>query len=211
MKKTILLLLLPIIIFAQHKPIIFNPTNKIYYGLEVGTNDIISNSLSNGLHAQFGITAEYFISKKWSVQGKLKYYKTSLSYVDPSNFETKNPFLIFNGNVISIPITANWSFKISKNFRFFAAVGTTYNIETSNNYQIPSILNPDLSNIKKQYFTSTSTFGLTNAISKNDILYLSIEGNSGSNKAYLDEFLIGNNVKINNSLFNMGIKHNFKN
>ena len=203
-------LLFPILIFAQDKIVIYNPTNKIYYGAEVGTNDIISNSFTNGLHPQFGIMGEYFLTKNWSFLTKIKYYQTSVSYKDPSNFETTNTFLTFKGNVVSVPVTINYSIRLNKNFKVFAAIGFAYNIETNNNYQVPSITNPNFSNMKSNYFTQTSTIGFTNAISKTDILYISIEGNKGSNKGYDDQFLIGKDVKIQNVFLNLGIKHNFK-
>lgn len=56
-----------------------NSKGKWYFGAEFGLNTI--TSLTNHENSiQGGILAEYYFSNRWSLSGRIKYFKTGVSY-----------------------------------------------------------------------------------------------------------------------------------
>ena len=46
---------------------IVNPKHNWYFGAEVGRNKIKSNDFQDNVYVNFGISAEYYFHKYWSV------------------------------------------------------------------------------------------------------------------------------------------------
>lgn len=106
--------------FAQR----INPKGKWYFGIEIGSNDITSDELNLFKNSvQGGLLAEYYFATHWSISGKIKYFKTGVSFYNPDTHSggwfdlgSDESYGTFKGQVISIPIYLKWEFRIFKNF-----------------------------------------------------------------------------------------------
>lgn len=219
MKKTILILFISMGAFSQQienktKTHIVNPKNNWYFGVELSGNTIKSNDYIENTAINIGLSAEYYFHKYWSIQSKIQYYKTEVAYSTQSTFLSNGtrPYqtLFFEGNILSIPVTAKWEFKINKNFRGFLNFGTALNIETESNYEIPNVINPDLSDFPTEYFSLNLGWGLNYNLSKKTALYFSYTINNGGYKGHTDEFLNSFDRVSRNEITSLGLKYNFK-
>jgi hypothetical protein len=79
MKKVFLLsVLFPIISLSQHK-------KDWFFGAEIGNNTINSFQLGDPNKSfQGGIIAEYYTGESWSLIGRIKYFKTGVSFYSQS-------------------------------------------------------------------------------------------------------------------------------
>jgi hypothetical protein len=193
-----------------------NPKGNWYFGAEIGTNKINSFSAGGTKNSfQAGILSEYYFARHWSLSGRIKYYKTGVSFYKPDthtgswfDLGTDERFGNFNGAVISIPLNIKWEFRIYKNLAGNLKLGYAYNIECKSNYGNYS------ENLKtdypKQYGGFNSSYGLNYFINKKTALYLDVEFYSGASKGYSDGFFGKNYYYTENVLLNFGIKYNFK-
>lgn len=179
---------------------LLNLKGEWYFGMEIGSNRIISIQDSPKTESfQVGLLAEYYLSNQWSLKGRIKYFKTGLSF--------KNNKYRFDGKVISIPINLKWEFKVFKNLKGNLNLGLAFNQEIKSKYSYPKLESTDFS----QFFTNiNSGIGFNYFISKRFTVYTNIEiylwGNNRNNNDFLS--IIPNST--NNRIFNLGIKHNFK-
>ena len=214
----LLFFLFCILLYAQPadkvKSHIVNPKHNWYFGAEIGRNQIKSNDFKNNTFINFGVTAEYYFHKYWSVQSKMQFYKTEVAYSGNQTFLSNGnkPYqtLFFEGSIISVPVVIKYDFKIHKNFRGFIHFGPAYNIETSSNYTVPQVSNPDLSGFPSTYFSYNVGWGLSYAVSDKMAFYFVSFANEGGFKGGYNNFLSSGNRVAMNELLNFGIKYNFK-
>ncbi len=107
---TFLLLLLMINAFAQDNSI--NVKRKLFFGADIGL-DIIETIINNEPNKSFqgGLLLEYYFIKEFSISGRIKYYKTGLSFVEQGDYGK------FDGEILSMPIDLKWEFNIYKNLK----------------------------------------------------------------------------------------------
>jgi hypothetical protein len=216
MKNYLCIFLLPFFVNAQDKPAstIVYPKGNWYFGIEAGTNKVVSNEFSQPTHFQAGLTAEYYFAKQWSVQGKIKYFATEVAYDYPqtilTNGATPYTALSFKGEVVSVPVDIKWEFRLYKNLKGFMSLGLGYNIETQSDYEIPGHPNPDVSMFPANYVSAHGTVGLNYFVSAKWAVYASLEFNGGGQKGHLDGFWGDSNLGSENSLANLGVKYHFK-
>lgn len=175
--------------------------NNWFFGLEIGTNKIISFQDSNSNESlQIGVLAEYYLSNQWSITGRVKYFKTGLSF-------TNNKYR-FDGKVISVPINIKWEFRVFKNLKANLNLGLAFNQEIESKYSYPMFENTDFSS----FFTNlNSGIGFNYFISKRFAVYTNIEVYLWGNDRKDDEdlfFIVPQST--DNRLLNLGIKYNFK-
>lgn len=199
---------------SQLQPTAFNQNNKWFFGAEIGSNRILSNDFIKTNDFQFGLLAEYFVFESWSLQSKIKYYKTQVAFSDNptllSNGTKPYQTLFFSGEIISIPITTNFHFAFNQKFSSFLSIGFGLNAEIKSAYDIPNRETPDLSDFPTKYISFNGGGGLQYALSSKTFIFTSLELNNGGYKGTKDGFLITRNRTSVNGLLNFGIKHNLK-
>ena len=201
--NVIILILFSSIALAQSNKEIIYPKNNLYLGIEIGTNSIttFSNSEPNKSF-QFGILAEYYFTKQISVLGRVKYFKTGVSFLNNNNYGK------FEGAVISLPINIKWEFRIYKNLKTNLKLGGAYNFETKSNFNFPTNIE---SNNSKAFTNVNIGLGLNYFISKKTVIYIDIETYKfGGYKGNSQSSILSNNYYTENNLINLGIKYNFK-
>ncbi len=206
MNKTIyLLLLVPItnLVVAQTKTKIINPNGKWYLGVEIGTNTITTFSNNEPIKSiQEGLVFEYYFAEQWSVLGRVKNFKTGVSFVNNNNFGA------FDGAVISIPLNIKWEFRNYKNLKANLKIGVAYNFETKSNYNFPKNIE---TNTSKTFVNFNTGFGFNYFLSKKTIIYVDIETYKfGGYKGNSQSQILSKNYYTENNLLNLGIKYNFK-
>jgi hypothetical protein len=202
-------------VFSQTNEIV-NPKGKWFFGLEMGTNKI--RSFTNGeskTSFQGGILTEYYFARHWTLSGKIKYFKTGVSFfqssVDATFFDLLDRDLYsgtFKGSVIAIPIGIKWEFRIYKNFSANLKLGYAFNIETKSNYSNYS--NNLSTDYPKLYGSTNSGFGLNYFINKKTAVYFDVESYRGGTKGHTGNNFGKTSYKVENGLLNFGIKCNFK-
>jgi len=201
--SVIVIILLSNITLAQSNTEIINPKDNLYLGMEVGTNSITTyanNEPNNSI--QIGILAEYYLSKQWSILGRVKYFQTGVSFLNNSNYGK------FEGTVISLPINIKWEFRIYKNLKTNLKFGGAYNFETRSNYHFPTNIE---TNNSKTFANLNVGFGLNYFLSKKTAVFIDIEtykygGYKGNNQG----FVLSKNYYTENNIINVGIKYNLK-
>ncbi|WP_124639251.1 MULTISPECIES: outer membrane beta-barrel protein [Amniculibacterium] len=179
---------------------IINPKGKWFFGGEMGLNAIISVHPSRMTSFQAGLLAEYYFAKNWSVNGRIKYFETGVIHENNSTHGQ------FEGAVLSLPLNLIWKYRIIKNFSGNFKLGFALNQEIKSNYDYPSNEKTDYS---KFYGSFNPGLGFNYFISDKTAVFMNYE-----------VFILGNNrtennmLKLtpnspNNSLFNIGIKHDF--
>lgn len=180
---------------------IVNPKGKWFFGAEFGLNTITSIHPNHTYSIQGGILTEYYFAKNWSASGRLKYFKTGVSY----KYDEAKGF--FDGAVISIPLNIKWEYRILNNFSGNLKIGIALNQEIKSNYYYPPNQNTKYSTF---YGTFNPGFGVNYFISSKTAIYMNYEvyvlGNDRDGSDWLK--IVPNSP--NNNLFNIGIKHNFK-
>ena len=178
-----------------------NPKGKWFFGAEIGLNTITSLKPNHENSIQGGILAEYYFAQHWSLSGRIKYFKTGVSYKNDSAYR-------FYGSVISIPVNANWEYRIMKNFSGNLKLGLALNQEIKSDYYYPT-------NAKTNYSTLFGTFnpgiGFNYYLNRNTAIFMNYEVYILGNDR--DENDGGMNFvpnSTNNNLFNIGIKYSFK-
>jgi hypothetical protein len=213
------LLLISFCAYSQTKIKIINPKGKWYFGAEIGQNRITSFGYDEGNSSiSFGGISEYYFDKQWSVQGRLKYMKTGVSFInqpdtgwnwnwikatqDLSSFSIYNRF---DGQTIVIPIDLKWEYRIYKNFHGSIKMGPALNAETKSIY--------NYGNVDSTHFSSTSVnmnlgYGFNYYLSKKYCLGLDFESYIfGASKGTTSGFLWNKTHYATNSLVNFQIKY----
>jgi len=182
---------------------IVNPKGKWFFGAEFGLNTITSIHPNHENSIQGGILGEYYFAKHWSLLGRIKFFKTGVSYNDDSVYK-------FYGSVISIPININWEYRIVKKISGNLKLGLAFNQEIKSDYYYPT-------NAKTNYSTLFGTFnpgiGFNYCLNKTTVIFMNYEvyilGNNRRDDSYGKMNFLPNNT-TNNNLFNIGIKYSFK-
>ena len=188
---------------------IINPKKNWYFGLEIGNNSVTSFSLGEqNKSLQGGIVAEYYFAKNWSISGRVKYFKTGLSFITNSSYGN------FNGAVFSIPINFKWHFRIIKNLSGNLKLGAAYNYEIKSNYDFSQNMN---TNNPKSFVSLNSGIGLNYFITKQIGVYIDLEqfrlgGYKGNRNVGGYDFNVDpfRDNYTNNNLINIGLKYNFR-
>ena len=188
---------------------IINPKKNWYFGFEIGNNSITSFSLGEqNKSLQGGIIAEYYFAKHWNISGRVKYFKTGLSFVSNSSYGQ------FNGAVISVPINFKWEFRIIKNLSGNLKLGVAYNYEIQSNYDF--LQNMDTNN-PKSFASLNSGIGLNYFITKEIGVFIDFEqfrlgGYKGNKNVGGYDFNLNpfRDNYTNNNRINIGVKYTFK-
>jgi opacity protein-like surface antigen len=196
MKKLFLLLLTPFLINAQTKKEVIKPKGNWFFGVEVGNNTIISyefNESKNSL--QTGVLAEYSFNNFFSVSGRVKYFKTGVSFKS-----INRPKGHFDGSVICIPINANVNFNFNTKFYPTLKLGLAWNRETESNYTFTN-------SYSKTFISINLGAGLNYNLNKKVVIYSTIEGYFfGGYKGNSQSFLFSKNYFTENIVINLGVK-----
>ncbi|WP_298541307.1 outer membrane beta-barrel protein [uncultured Aquimarina sp.] len=212
----ILFSLLSNAITSQSKEII-NPKGKWFFGAEIGSNTITSYSLGeSSTSLQGGILVEYYFAKHWSLSGRLKYFKTGVSFNQDAtggsgffSFSSPRYSGVFNGDVFTIPINLKWEFRIYKNLSGNIKLGYAYNIETKSEYvNYTSNLRTDY---PKYYGSVNPGVGLNYFVNKKMSVYIDFENYFGPKRGKTPGLFSDGSKYLNNLLFNVGVKYTFKN
>ena len=197
MKKLFLLVLTPFLINAQIKKEVINPKGNWYFGVEVGNNKIISYEFNEPKNSfQTGILAEYSFNNFFSVSGRVKYFKTGVS------FKSLNRPIggHFDGSVICIPINANVNFNFNTKFYPTLKLGLAWNRETESNYTFTN-------SYSKTFISINLGAGLNYNLNKKVVIYSTIEGYFfGGYKGNSQSFLFSKNYFTENIVINLGVK-----
>jgi hypothetical protein len=196
---------------------IINPDEKWFFGAEIGTNTITSFNFGEpNKSLQGGVLAEFYTGRHWSLTGRIKYFKTGVSYYIPNTHSGSwfdlghdESFGQFEGAVITLPLNIKWEFRIHKNFSGNLNLGINYNYETESNYFYSNVDN--YSRFKsKEYSSYNSGFGFNYFISKKMGVFLNIESYIGGVKGNTESFIFSSQIHNTNTLVNFGIKYSFK-
>ena len=212
---TILTIIFSVNIFAQNIS-----ERKFLFGAETGININQSDFINDSKKISFqgGILGEYILSKNFSIMGKIKYYESQVIFhyskiIGSGMFGNQYQFLTckYDGKIISLPITANYNFKIYRNFFGSIRLGPSLNSEISSNYDYPTEVSKDYSN----FFV-----GITGGINLNyntekTIYFVGFEPMFGAERGSTTGKDFNNqqqtqNYGMENYLFNVGMKFNLK-
>lgn len=192
MKINVIICFISIVGFSQNK-------NKWFFGAEIGNNTItsINSENKNSFHA--GILSEYYFSDKWSLLGRLKYFKTGVSNLNNS--------AVFKGTVLSVPINLKYEYNIASKIKGNVIIGFAFNKEIKSTYYYPPNENIDFTTFYGNFNTG---LGWSFDISKNTNLFMNYEvyilsKDKSNNDGFLQ--IIPNGP--NNNLLNIGFKYNF--
>ena len=216
MKKILLLItgLFTCTTFAQGNELV-NPSGKFYFGAEASINVINDyDGEEDDISIQGGALAEYYISKQWSFQARLKYFKTGLSFYRPDTHSGSwfdlghdESYGKFRGAVIAIPVNIKWEFRIYKNFLFNIKTGVAYNFETKSEYNYST-------NLTTEYPKSFATFyfgsGFNYFLNEKLAIYVDQESFVGGEKGTNGGLILPQKYFSHNFLVNFGVKYNFK-
>ena len=109
----ILICFLPSLVSSQENNTSINLKGKLFLGFETGLNTISSFSHGEANQSiQAGFVADYYFKKHWSIMGRIKYFKTGVSF-DRAPYDIS--INTFEGAVVSIPVDLKWEFLIYKN------------------------------------------------------------------------------------------------
>ena len=200
--------------FAQDDEIV-NPQSKLYIGAETGLNVINNYNLNqDDISIQGGVLAEYYIAKQWSLQGRIKYYKTGLSFYRPDTHSGSwfdlghdESFGTFSGSVIAILVNIKWEFRVFKNLRAYLKTGAAYNFEIKSEYNYSSNLSTDY---PKTYGTIYFGTGLTYFLNDKLSIYVDQESFVGGAKGTSEGLIFTEKYYSQNFLVNFGVKYNIK-
>lgn len=218
MKKTLIIIVLSLLsnnITSQTNKIV-NPKGKWFFGVEMGINKI--NSFTSGktkTSFQGGFLTEYYFARHWSLSGKIKYFETGVSFLQPRFDDTLLGVFsrdlysgTFNGAVISIPFAIKWEFRVYKNLGASLKLGYAFNVENKSTYTNYS--NNVSTDFPKQYGSVNSGVGLNYFINKKTALYLDVERYYGGTKGHVVSVLGKATYEVENSLLSFGVKYSFK-
>jgi Outer membrane protein beta-barrel domain len=199
---------------------IINPAKKFYVGAEIGLDNKQQN-VSKGLSlpsyvtssagVQFGVSAELYFARHWSISTKLKYYQTQLYYgdyyydIDPeTNRQTngKYSYTMAKAHVLSMPFNLKWEFRVADNLAASLKLGFVYNIEISSSYD------PEPKYIASSSSYSTGLYGLgvNYFLNKKWAVYADYESIPGPSKGKTTDFF-SSSYHANNTHLSLGVKY----
>jgi len=218
MKKIVcFFFLIPFCAFSQSR---IKLGRKWYFGAEIGHNTVTSFSYDEGkASVSIGAISEYYFNNHWSVQGRIKYMKTGVSFVNEEsdwNFNwVKNSqdlasysyYNRFDGQNIVIPIDVKREFQIYKNLHGSIKMGPALSIETKSTYHYGNVNHDTFS---KVFVNMNLGYGFNYYLSKNYCVGLDFETYFlGDSKGTTDGFLWNKTHYATNSLFNLQLKYHF--
>ncbi len=201
------------IVISQTSEII-NPKGDWYFGAEIGLNTITSYTLNESNKSlQGGVLVEYYFAKHWSFSGRVKYFKTGVSFNQSGSgagfFSTSAYSGIFNGEVLAVPVYIKWEFRIYKNLKGNVKLGYAYNIETKSEYlNYTDNLRTDYS---RQYGSINPGLGFNYFMNKKTSIYIDVENYFGPARGRTPSLLSNDKKHLNNLVFSVGVKYTFKN
>lgn len=209
MQKTILRfnLFYSSIVIAQNKEIIY-PKGKWYFGVELGTNKITSLEIGGEKTSfQVGALAEYYFGKQWSIMGKIKYFKTGVSFYNEGSLVSNSSSGEFEGAELALPVLINWEFRFYKNLKGNIKTGLVLNLETNSSYKnyYPE-LEKDFSKVN---LGLSIGYGINYFLSDKNAIFISYEGYIGGSKGNVSTFFRESSNPTLNTLYNLGYKHHF--
>jgi hypothetical protein len=191
----------------------------------LGLNTITSFSLGEkNKSLQGGLLAEYYFAKHWSIMGRIKYFRTGVSYSNFDNnsntssngngspffslFSSSYRYAYYEGAVISIPINVKWEYNIIKNLKGNIKHGYSYNYEAYNKYYYSSEITP---NNRKSSLTHNLGIGISCNISNKATIFMEWETYQlGGEKFTVPALIIPGFYFTTNDMLNFGVKYNFK-
>ena len=196
---------------------LINPENNWYFGVEIGSNNITSFHFKQSDQSfQGGVLAEYHFAKHWSLSARIKYFKTGVSFYKPDTHSgswfdlgTDAYFGSFYGSEINIPVNIKWDFRIYKNFSGNLKFGLGYGFETESNYENYSP-NLNTNDYSKTHGSLITGYGFNYFINHKMAVYIDYEFIYGVSKGYSKGLFGSKDYSTKNTLFNIGIKYNFK-
>lgn len=195
---------------------IVNPSGKWYFGAEIGNNKIESFRLSEpNTSLQGGLIAEYYTNRHWSLCGRIKYFKTGVSFDYPSthtggwlDLGSDAYHGQFKGATIVLPVAIKWEFRVYRNAAASIKLGYAHSFETKSRY---SNYSQNLrTDYPKEYGSLVTGFGFNYFLDQKVALYIDIESYFGGEKAAIPRLIFDDNQYLINNLINLGIKYNFK-
>ncbi len=214
---TTIIVLTSILGFSQR----INPKNKWYFGAEIGYNQVKSFAYNEGNSSMsIGGIAEYYFEKHWSIQGRIKYIKTGVSFINDTssgwNFnwiktsETILPASIYNrfdGQTLVIPIDIKWEFNIIKNLHGSLKTGPALNIELKSKYNYGNV---DYSNFSSTFVNWNVGYGINYYISKKYCVGVDLENYLfGASKGTTEGLLLNHTHYATNFVINLQLKYHF--
>lgn len=210
-----------IIINTQAQTDRINPNHNLYFGANIGLNNINFHydKTNQGLHG--GIFSEYYLAKQWSLTGKVSFFETALDYHHfyhgTTGYFLSSPAKTFNANfsglVLATSLQIKWEFRLIHNFRGYLKTGYGFYIETYANYS-NYINDVNNGNYPSTYSNWLSGLGFTYYINDNYALFFESEYHRGGIK-YQSTFgwQVFDDGKryASNQLFGLGVKYKFKN
>lgn len=189
---------------------------KWYIGAEIGLNTIQSYNLNEfNKSIQGGILLEYYFAKQLSLSGRIKYFKTGVSFHKDgissgfaSFFSSPSYSGKFNGETFTIPLDVKWNFVTYKNLYGNIKIGYAYSIETKSEYL--NYTDNLATNYPKDYSSINFGFGLDYYLNKKTALYINYEYYIGAEKGKTPSLLSNGNQHLQNEIFNIGIKFHLK-
>lgn len=221
MKKIVLyLFLVSFCAFSQTKIKPINPKGKWYFGAEIGHNTVSSFDYDEGnTSVSIGGISEYYFDKHWSVQGRIKYMKTGVSFVnqysgwnwnwvktnqDVTSFSGYNRF---DGQNIVIPIDLKWEYRIYKDLHGSIKMGPALSVEMKSTYNYGNV---NYDTFSKAYVNMNFGYGFNYYLSKNYCAGLDFEYYFlGDSKGTTSGFLWNQTHYATNYLVNLQLKYHF--
>jgi hypothetical protein len=208
------------VIFSMNLSAQNSSENKFLFGVETGINFNQSDNInySKKISLEGGVLAEYLFSKNFSIMGKIKYYESQVIFnyskiIGSGMFGNRYQYLTckYDGKIISLPITANYNFKIYRNFFGTLRTGLSLNYEISSKYEYPIEVNKDYN---KFFIGITGGINL-NYTTEKIIYFVGFEPIFGAKRGStigkdMDYTQQTQNYGMENNLFNVGMKFNLK-
>lgn len=228
MKKYLTILFLAFQWFMSSQVENFNPKKNLYFGANIGLNQIDTKSEKPKSGFQGGVFAEYYFAKQWSITGKISYFETGLDYYhfypgyassggfggffgggSPSRLYSAN----FSSEVLATSLQIKWEFRLYNIFKGYWKTGIGLYLETHSKYE--NYIGDKNNGIYSSTFSSVlAGFGVTYFINDKYAIFAEIENHLGAAKFQSnDGWNFGGTGKrfASNHLIGVGVKYKFKN
>lgn len=194
--------------------------SKFLVGIESGINSNVSDYINDDKKTslQFGVLAEYQLTKSFSVMSKIKYYESQVNFayskiIGSGTFGNQYQFYTSNydGKIISVPFTINYNFRIYDKLSGSLRIGSTLNFETSSKYEYPIEVKKDYSS----FFIGLSGGADINYHTQKIIYFVGFEPYFGAERGTTTGKDFNNqtqthNYRMENYLLNLGVKFKLK-
>lgn len=189
--------------------------NDLYLLTETGFNKVNAKNEIN-----FGIGAEYFLSKKSSLLFRLKYLKSGIDYFTEGSSSSGGGFgfiyfsgtpsrrLLYKGSALKIPINYKWETPfITQKLKLFFLGGFAINLTLEDSFIEIDRLAPHTNKIN---LNLNLGLGIVYEINNEFDLYIQGEGYSGNPKTEKFGSIFKSKLRTEESLVNMGIRYKLK-